>query len=352
MIKAATIRNYKCFEELVLPRLSRITLVGGANNVGKSALLEALFFFFDIYNPKGPIRHYAWRGIGETSVDAEFQLKEISNNFDATKPPEIEVQYLNDEKVILTTSLTTHEPLKQNEEEAAGVVSTDSPPLRPTALKMSYTGSERFKTSYSIFANRMSSIEGRIAVPKTVAFHLNSRGRVKPEQEAERFGKVEREGGLEKLIKIIQVIEPRLTDLATIISNNKAIIHADIGLAQKIPVPLMGDGVDRLLSIMLAMSNYPDGIMLVDECENGFHYSMHTKVWQAIAEASKQLNCQVIATTHSYEFLSAAHEGTKGGHEAEFEFVRLERTHQEKIEAKIFDHELLGDALAASMEVR
>ena len=62
-------------------------------------------------------------------------------------------------------------------------------------------------------------------------------------------------------------------------------IHGDIGLPLLLPIPLMGEGLRRLLSLLLAIANLKDGIVLIDEIENGFHYSVHKKVWQAIASA-------------------------------------------------------------------
>jgi len=53
MITRLNISNFKCFEHLELPQLSRVTLLGGRDNIGKSSLLEAMFMFFDRLNPQG-----------------------------------------------------------------------------------------------------------------------------------------------------------------------------------------------------------------------------------------------------------------------------------------------------------
>ena len=46
MIKSLKIENFKGFSELALSGLKRITLLGGANNVGKSSVLESVFLLY------------------------------------------------------------------------------------------------------------------------------------------------------------------------------------------------------------------------------------------------------------------------------------------------------------------
>jgi AAA15 family ATPase/GTPase len=67
----------------------------------------------------------------------------------------------------------------------------------------------------------------------------------------------------------------------------------------------MGDGMNRLLGITLALATARDGILLVDEIENGIHYSVQVDVWRAILHAAESLNVQVFATTHSWDCIRA-----------------------------------------------
>lgn len=47
MIQSLKIRNYKNLSGLSIPKLSRINLISGKNNVGKSSLLEAIGIYID-----------------------------------------------------------------------------------------------------------------------------------------------------------------------------------------------------------------------------------------------------------------------------------------------------------------
>jgi len=77
------------------------------------------------------------------------------------------------------------------------------------------------------------------------------------------------------------------------------------------PIHTMGDGVRKLLHIVLIMLTKHRSILLLDEVENGLHYSLHTKFWEMISTLAKQEKCQIVATTHSYECINGALEGTK-----------------------------------------
>ena len=64
----------------------------------------------------------------------------------------------------------------------------------------------------------------------------------------------------------------------------------------------------RIARLILAISAAPNSVVLVDEVENGLHHSALSKVWKAIGEAARQFNTQVVASTHSYECMEAAHQ--------------------------------------------
>jgi len=67
------------------------------------------------------------------------------------------------------------------------------------------------------------------------------------------------------------------------------------------PLPLksLGDGATRMFSVALALANCRDSVLLLDEAENGIHYSLQGKFWSMILGAAEMHNVQVLATTHS-----------------------------------------------------
>lgn len=47
----------------------------------------------------------------------------------------------------------------------------------------------------------------------------------------------------------------------------------------------------------------PNGIVLLDEIENGFHYSVYPKVLRALYEAALNVRCQLVITAHNDDIL-------------------------------------------------
>lgn len=52
MISEYTVKNYKALRNLRLEDMSRMTLIAGKNNAGKSSVLESIFFMIDFCSPE------------------------------------------------------------------------------------------------------------------------------------------------------------------------------------------------------------------------------------------------------------------------------------------------------------
>ncbi len=115
----------------------------------------------------------------------------------------------------------------------------------------------------------------------------------------------------------------------------------------------MGEGLRRITSLMLAIGTTEDGVVFIDEIENGLHHSIQTKVWKAIAKAAHEFNVQIFATTHSYELIRAAHEAFHEKQTKDFHLFRLGRGREsQEIQAVSYDEETFDAAMEAGFEVR
>ena len=63
MLERLHIQNYRVFNDLKIDQLSRINLIAGKNNSGKTSLLEAIFLLAGAGNPKMAI-HSGGMGLG------------------------------------------------------------------------------------------------------------------------------------------------------------------------------------------------------------------------------------------------------------------------------------------------
>jgi hypothetical protein len=118
------------------------------------------------------------------------------------------------------------------------------------------------------------------------------------------------------------------------------------------PLPLhsLGDGMERMFSIALALVNARNGILLIDEIENGIYYSAQPDLWHLIFRIAGQLNVQVFATTHSWDCLKGFQEAAQED-SGEGTLIRLENN-KDKILATLFDERQLGIATREQIEVR
>jgi hypothetical protein len=170
-------------------------------------------------------------------------------------------------------------------------------------------------------------------------------------QDPERFSKLEQEGGQRDLVEALRLLEPRLKRLAVLVTGGIPIVHGDIGSRQLIPVPFMGEGFARLLSILLAISGNPGGAVLVDEIETGIHHSVMIRLWEAINKASASAGVQFFATTHSYECIRAANEAFKSSDGGILQLHRLERV-RDQITSVTYDRQSLETAISSELEIR
>ena len=115
------------------------------------------------------------------------------------------------------------------------------------------------------------------------------------------------------------------------ILNNVAYIGLD-GIDQLMMVNMMGDGMRRYLNIVAASANPMNNIILIDEIDNGLHYSAYKKLWEAIFALATDTNKQVFVTTHSKETLYRLNEMLEEHSEYQdaLRLYTIEKTKEEK----------------------
>ncbi len=81
------IRNFRAFDRLCLTGLKQVNLIAGKNNVGKTALLEALSQFAAPDQPDIGLRLDQFRGIQQ--INPEELLLSLFHRYDDSKPIEL-----------------------------------------------------------------------------------------------------------------------------------------------------------------------------------------------------------------------------------------------------------------------
>ena len=355
MLNKISIENFRGFRSLQIEDCKNFNLIIGKNNVGKTAFLEALFLHIGSTNPELPTRINLFRGIGRILASAESMWSPLFYNFDAGLKITIysmEIKYKERKLEIRLASRDSVKLLRPKEKREKGtevsVLTSTTPPDR-IELKY-YNPQNEYTIAYAIidedgirFENpRNSDMNGIFVI---------SKGKGGGREDSERYGQLDSKGKTQDILDILKRIEPRLKRLLTVPIALGSDVHGDIGLGRSLPVQLMGEGTTKLLSLSLAITAVPNVIVLIDEIENGLHYSVMKDVFEAIIELANKYNVQIFATTHSNECVRSFFDAFNVLKSKELSVIRLDRVDDE-ITAVPYDLEALSTVFETGWEIR
>ncbi|MBQ3768671.1 MAG: ATP-binding protein, partial [Prevotella sp.] len=110
----------------------------------------------------------------------------------------------------------------------------------------------------------------------------------------------------------------------------------------------------RYLNIVAGSANPMNTAILIDEIDNGLHYSAYKKLWEAIFALATTTNKQVFVTTHSKETLYYLNEMLEEipDYQKELRLYTIERTLKKGLQAYKLSYEGLRGACANDIEIR
>ena len=113
----------------------------------------------------------------------------------------------------------------------------------------------------------------------------------------------------EEVVEALRIIDPDISAVNMVDeesnSRERTAIVRTKNIRRPIPLRSFGDGINRLFAIILSLINSRGGLLLVDEVENGLHYSVQLAAWRMIFRLAEQLDVQVFATSHSEDAVEA-----------------------------------------------
>lgn len=347
MIRSFEIQNYRGFDHLLLGDLSRVNLITGRNNTGKTSILEALFLHAGYHNPGLATRVNAFRGLESARPEPTevwgwlFHSKNVAQAIRLTS--------LDDDASTRELVVSLAGANEVSDSDAA--TSDAQTGTRPVELMLAYSTSTG-ESSHASARLTEGGIRLQLGRPSPAGGGVFvSAGLFAHGEDAERLSRLQEVHREDEVRDALRIVEPRLRRIVVSVVGGTALVQGDIGMGRLLPVAFMGEGCARLLSILLAVTAMPGGIVLIDEIENGFHHSILQDVWQAIGNAAERVNAQVFATTHSYECIRGAHRAFSSWLNYEFRLHRLDMT-RAGVKAVTYDRETIESALNAEMEVR
>jgi AAA15 family ATPase/GTPase len=338
-------------------KMKPITLIAGRNNTGKSSILDGLFLFQEYADPDVFLRLAGFRGVRQIDVSSRNLWEPLFYNMD-TK--EAMILRVNGDSILQLEKNKGFALSNSGQNIIEGKIDFHSANY---ALSCVFKrGSESFSGYYLI---------GNEKQDKAVALFSHTQAALMPNDiytqylgpnitlsenvVAGLFGQVElspNDIAKKKLLSFLEMLGGFISDIKIIFTSGLPQLYFTNKQGIKMPVYIMGDGIRKLLHIALIMLTKPGCILLLDEVENGLHYSLHAKFWEMISTLATQEQCQIVATTHSYECISGALEGIKlANQEDNFAYVRLDKDGGTVV-PKSYDSDMLERALDKDWEVR
>jgi AAA15 family ATPase/GTPase len=298
-IQNLEITNFKCFKDFKISGIGRVNLIGGKNNIGKTAFLEAVELFL--------------------SSSTASELAFMTDNLLRKRQNELALReidfFYKKEKTLTLISATKQCQISWLKTDDAKI-SLDSSPFLTDALFLSVAtdntlagkDSESTTIPFDVFVKPDSKGFTRFDLRKITnkKFSYISSAKSDEQDIAILLGALidsDREDFLNQSLSLFD---------SNILSVKQVTTQLGVTLKLKLKnqdnlvlLSSLGEGVNRFLAILCAIWANKDGFLLIDEIENGIHYTNYKKLWEIIFEASISANCQLFVTTHSKECIQA-----------------------------------------------
>jgi predicted ATPase len=399
MLSNLRIKNFRMLEDFEVSQLGRVNLIVGKNNCGKSTLLEAIRVYAGQAHPTLLqtilLDHDEFLSAARIDgfEDDEASWLAVKHLFPYREFPKEDgspIEIESNGQTLLSLEHVLYYVKSEDARDASGdiferrsreVISKNDSldeldqPIR-SAIRVSF-GSASLRNEWleldegmprNSFARSYRSWRVSDELPPVSCSYIPTQF-VPPEVLADLWDATTLSPNEAFVLKALQIIEPNVQGLAfvkdsnpvsrrTLLRNTRDARVAIVKLkTAELPITLnsMGDGMLRILQLILAVFPARGGFLLIDEFENGLHFSVQEEVWKIIFMLAKELDIQVFATTHSWDciesFTKVALSVPDNG--VLFKMSRSRLTSDNgKIIATVYNEAALQTITASELEVR
>jgi AAA15 family ATPase/GTPase len=341
MIQDLKIKNFKCFKDFEIKNLKQVNLITGENNSGKSTILEAVNL---LYNPFTTyyINRLTFDGFSEINCLSFFNKMFYEDNI---------IISTNEHEQELSIKIE-EEPLDENEIQQTPLFLEEKENFN-FVLNYSYMKNNKKNQNKIIISRKNYMKSRRIKTPVDLPFSINNVQLTNLTDCAKLYDNLQNNKQENAVVIILNKTMPN-QNIKEIIMGQDNTLKVDVGYDKLVPLSAFGDGITTLFRILLCIYNTQNGIVVVDEIENGFHYSVLVSLWKVIFTAAKEFDVQIFATTHSRECIAAYMEAfDELKLEDDFDnYYRLEKDNNEKISYVEYSSNELKIALENDFETR
>ncbi|WRE97461.1 ATP/GTP-binding protein [Helicobacter pylori] len=320
MIQSVRIKNFKNFKNTQIDGFTKLNIITGQNNAGKSNLLEALYYLvgksmhpctnvLEIYDNirKEPLTSES-KSLMFYGLDTEKKIQ-ITTTLDNNQTLDLQIKFIANEKqkVIESQIIPTVEhaqefsrlnfTLKKNNKEIYNdhLNITKIPNFPPIPNQSGYN--RQFKNFDPNQLQKLLPFESAVIIPSDVVY--------RQAHMIQAVSKICSNNQLEKeLNKHLNQFDNNIQSISFNADNQLKLKVK--GIKEKIPLSVFGDGLKKYLYIVSAFMADNAKTIYIDEVENGLHFSRMRLLLKNIIDFindNKDGNLQVFMTTHNQEFI-------------------------------------------------
>lgn len=356
--KEIEIKRYRGIESLEINDFSRVNIFLGQNNSGKSSILEAIMLLTGMSNPNLPqrINNIRSRSFFSTLKDLSYMFY----NLDINKAPYL-YAYQSDglqRALNLKISYKYTDNNDNGEIEEMQVASSESKSFF-NAIEMDFAISKTISdldvyhyNNFIVFNSSGAIVNSKYSndyIEKYRASYISPDLSVS--YLSEDLSVLIRKKQKDLIIDRMQVFDHRINAVESI--GNEVYIGFE-GVNELLPLSMSGDGLRRYLSVVISSANPENNIILIDEIDNGIHYSAYGKLWQSIFDLAHKTDKQVFVTTHSKETLVQLYNMLRNNisYQKDFRLYTVEKTANKGHKAYKYLFEEFEDACMNNVELR
>lgn len=270
MIDAIEISNFRCFHQTKISGFKSVNLIGGKNNSGKTALLEAICCVGREDNYEAVIK----------ARYGDLDLKDRMKN--------LFFDYLIDNEV----KIKLHDIEKKEK-----------------GFSFSFKNGRIDIINHPFFeiSDRGFTYLCSLIFSKNLQLPINL-------NLSNEFDKADIKGESQIILEALQVIDSSIEEIKTYSSKPNMLYmrrKSEKGFA---PLNDFGDALQKVMRYIITIMDLREedtGVikcLLIDEIENGLHFTSHQDFWKMLLKLSKAYHVQIFATSHSLEMINAFHQ--------------------------------------------
>ena len=343
MLTSIHIQGFKGFKDTLIAPMRKVNLILGGQNVGKTSLLEAVYLgASDINNFQQLPTLFRVAEGGDSQRYLQSVLGKRQWLVDLSHDPE---------KVLRTKN---HRDIERGKFFALSEANNNGINIQ-RLIQGSNIANQRDVEASKFNFEEINLINARDAAkeilffnPLAVSVHLPNQLDV-----AQLFDKTIIARKKKILLSMLRRIEPRLEAMHSLLPDGEQRIYVELeGDGDALPLPQLGHGFSRLVYLYCSLLVTDAKLALIDEVENGIHYSSLPTLFQGIQDIAANNNVQTLMTTHSWDCIKAAYKTfADADNLKDFQLIRLERD-GDNIRAVVINDEMLDTVMEAGYEVR